>query len=416
MRVVLMGLVAVWVCGAACSPVQALSQCLGDGNGDNEVTIDELVKAVNRSLNGCQDDGICNPLPAEVAQCTASLATCNTDLATCRSGTGTPADVLSGETFSSSNGLGLTGTMPNNGAVHITPGTAAQTIPAGYHNGSGTVAGDANLVSSNIKSGTSIFAVAGSPTVVDTTGATATGSDLASGKTAYVNGNLVTGTLAVGEMQPPAQLLKTGQTTCYNPFSVAIPCAGTGQDAELQKGIGQAYVDNGDGTISDTQTGLMWEKKDNNNIGGIHDRDDQYTFDQAFSVFIAALNNRCGDETTDCTAGGDASCTEIGTGKCGFAGHRDWRIPNRRELESIEDLGLANPGINAVFDSGLKCVPGCKSTGADACSCTYSGWTWTSTSYTWAPNYAWSVDFYYGEVNYMSKAFGENVRAVRGDG
>jgi len=35
-----------------------------------------------------------------------------------------------------------TGTMPNQGAVNITPGTANQSIPAGYHNGSGTVSGD----------------------------------------------------------------------------------------------------------------------------------------------------------------------------------------------------------------------------------------------------------------------------------
>jgi len=35
-----------------------------------------------------------------------------------------------------------TGTMPNQSAVNITPGTANQSIPAGYHNGSGTVSGD----------------------------------------------------------------------------------------------------------------------------------------------------------------------------------------------------------------------------------------------------------------------------------
>jgi len=63
------------------------------------------------------------------------------DLTICTSGTATAGEVLSGKTFSSAAGLGATGTMPNNGAVTITPGTASQAIPAGYHNGSGTVAG-----------------------------------------------------------------------------------------------------------------------------------------------------------------------------------------------------------------------------------------------------------------------------------
>ena len=55
-------------------------------------------------------------------------------------GDATAADVLSGKTFSGAVGSGVTGTMPNQGAVS---GTATPnqpyTIPAGYHNGSGTV-------------------------------------------------------------------------------------------------------------------------------------------------------------------------------------------------------------------------------------------------------------------------------------
>ena len=70
--------------------------------------------------------------------------------------------VLAGKTFSSKvAGIGVTGTMPNRGAVVITPSTQNQTIPAGYHNGSGYVKGDANLVAGNIKNGVNIFGVAG---------------------------------------------------------------------------------------------------------------------------------------------------------------------------------------------------------------------------------------------------------------
>lgn len=82
------------------------------------------------------------------------------------------ANVLLGKTFwglLSGGGWGLlTGTMPDNGAVMITPGPSAQAIAKGYHNGSGRVEGDAGLVSGNIRSGVTIFGVAGDPNVVDT--------------------------------------------------------------------------------------------------------------------------------------------------------------------------------------------------------------------------------------------------------
>jgi hypothetical protein len=77
-------------------------------------------------------------------------------------GTATAANVLSGSTFSNGTASGLTGSMANNGAVTVTPGKAAQTIVAGYHNGSGSVAGDTDLIASNIKSGAAIFGVSGS--------------------------------------------------------------------------------------------------------------------------------------------------------------------------------------------------------------------------------------------------------------
>ena len=50
------------------------------------------------------------------------------------------ADVLAGKTFSNAQATGLEGTMVNNGAVSQTLNAGeSYTIPAGYHNGSGTV-------------------------------------------------------------------------------------------------------------------------------------------------------------------------------------------------------------------------------------------------------------------------------------
>src|SRR4030095_1336400 len=62
----------------------------------------------------------------------------------------------------------------------------------------------------------------------------------------------------------------TGQTTCWDSSGVVIPCAGTGHDGDIQAGATLAYTDNGDGTITDNNTGVMWEKLSDD--GSIHDQ------------------------------------------------------------------------------------------------------------------------------------------------
>lgn len=66
------------------------------------------------------------------------------------------ANVLSGTTIA-----GASGTMPNRGAVTLTPKATDQAITQGYHSGSGKVAGDSNLISDNILQGKSIFGING---------------------------------------------------------------------------------------------------------------------------------------------------------------------------------------------------------------------------------------------------------------
>lgn len=81
-------------------------------------------------------------------------------------GSANVAQVLSGYTFNSGNGIGLTGNIPSKVAATITPTTVAQTIVAGqYLSGTQTIAGDGNLSAGNIRSGVSIFGVAGSATI-----------------------------------------------------------------------------------------------------------------------------------------------------------------------------------------------------------------------------------------------------------
>lgn len=62
-------------------------------------------------------------------------------------GDATAADVLTGKTFSGAVGSGVSGTMPNNGAVTQTlNGGQSYTIPAGYHNGSGVITAAPDLL------------------------------------------------------------------------------------------------------------------------------------------------------------------------------------------------------------------------------------------------------------------------------
>ena len=90
-------------------------------------------------------------------------------------GTATTADVLSNKTFSTNGKELVTGSMTNNGSVTQSLNCGSSyTIPKGYHDGSGKVT--ANSLSSQ-------------------TSGTATASDILSGKTAWVGGSKITGSM-----------------------------------------------------------------------------------------------------------------------------------------------------------------------------------------------------------------------------
>ena len=76
----------------------------------------------------------------------------------------TTNDVRSGKPFwgLTTNEWGtLSGTMPDQGAVTYTPRTTDQAVAQGYHNGSGKVEGDADLVTTNIRVDVTLFGVTG---------------------------------------------------------------------------------------------------------------------------------------------------------------------------------------------------------------------------------------------------------------
>ena len=133
------------------------------------------------------DEAVCKPKVVVVPLSSAGVSMAVGDAVA--------GDVLAGKTFSNDSETGISGTMVDNRAVLITPGTLDQTISQGYHNGDGYVVGDGDLLSANIKSGVTLFGVSGQPEVVDTSSGDAVAGEILAGKRAWVDGGEVTGTI-----------------------------------------------------------------------------------------------------------------------------------------------------------------------------------------------------------------------------
>lgn len=152
-------------------------------------------------------------------------------------------------------------------------------------------------------------------------------------------------------------LPKSGQVTVYQ----------SGDDGTYQKGYpktGVRFTDNGDGTITDNATGLMWAKDGN---GAGCNNGNTRTWSQAIT-FAEGLT---------------------------FAGHTDWRLPNAKELISIVDYSRVGPAIDPVFTN------------------TQSNSYWSGTTYADSTGVAWEVYFGDGYVYYSGKDTTYYVRAVR---
>ena len=218
----------------------------------------------------------------------------------------------------------------------------------------------------------------------------------------------------IGQMG--TDLPASGQTTSFVP----------GDDGDIGAGAALRYVDNGDGTITDLNTGLMWEKKvvlnSTRDATNLNDADNCYPW-----------QGKCSTAETAC--GTDADCLPAETCKVGdcqlddpngvtifgwvaalnaaaFAGYTDWRIPHVKELQGVADYGASSPTIDAAFH-GASCGGACTDLTDPQCSCTASDEYWSSTSVVGNED-AWKVKFEKGKVETSSKESKLFVRAVRG--
>jgi hypothetical protein len=169
------------------------------------------------------------------------------------------------------------------------------------------------------------------------------------------------------------------------------------------------FVDNGNGTITDNQTGLMWEKKlaDNDIAGNCAGRiqtgrsphcvknryfwsfpthsGDTLPNGSVFDDFLVRINSEL-SKTADLS-------------RVDVAGYHDWRIPNIAELRTIvpATCPTTGPCIDPIF-------------GPTATNDYY----WSSSAIDGDPTFAAGVRFDNGAAIADLKNFGAFARAVRG--
>ena len=108
--------------------------------------------------------------------------------------------------------------------------------------------------------------------------------------------------------KPKSETISAGGTKSYHVRAV--------RDIFIPTTLANHYTDNGDGTITDNLTQLVWQKVPNTT--GL-------TWEQALT-YAEGLT---------------------------LAGASDWRLPNIKELESLNDESATNPSVNSTYFSAI---------------------------------------------------------------
>ena len=119
------------------------------------------------------------------------------------------------------------------------------------------------------------------------------------------------------------------------------------------------FTDNGDGTVTDKVTGLMWQEQDDGK---------KMTWREA-KEYAEGLS---------------------------LGGYTDWRLPTIKELQSIIDYTKKEPSIDTTFFPSTK-----------------ASFYWSSATVAGYPSFAWGVDFGDGGVGGYVKTVYNYVRCVR---
>ena len=151
---------------------------------------------------------------------------------------------------------------------------------------------------------------------------------------------------------PKNETVSTGGTKMFHVRAVRNPVAKTLPAIH--------FKDSGNGTITDNYTGLMWQKVQSSTA---------MTWEEAL-VYAESLT---------------------------LAGASDWRMPNVKELQSLNDEKLFKPSIDKTFFTGVL-----------------SGNFWSSTTLVNATTKAWDINVDYGIVSYNEKSIKEYILCVRG--
>lgn len=165
-------------------------------------------------------------------------------------------------------------------------------------------------------------------------------------------------------------ILNTGQKHCFDTAGKGISCVDSGQDAEFQTGMSWPHPRFSlDGkTVHDNLTGLTWPRDANPG-------EFPCTWPEALQA-INTLNREV------------------------YCGHRDWRLPNRRELRSLMDYQTRKPALPQ--DHPFTNI--------------FIHWYWSSTTAAIHPGYAWYVHLEGARMFYGKKDQEALFWPVRGTG
>lgn len=184
----------------------------------------------------------------------------------------------------------------------------------------------------------------------------------------------------------PAPVAQTGQVLCHDVDGYEVACDGTGHDGDTHAGVAwpvPRFIINGDGTVTDALTGLVWLRT----LGCFGD---YLNWPESLSVAENLADGQC--DLTDGSVAGD------------------WRVPNVKEALSLIDYQFYWPPISNAMGTGQMaegdpficaiCPPGWLLN---------ASWFWTSTTNvgtdSTGTDKAFLILLYSGETRSGNKSF-----------